>query len=194
MNTADPELAFLLEGYRLRDPELSKKFDVAVRRLLRRMARKLRGTLPEDAIEEVVQEVFLGLLNPLSAEFDSQRGTVEKYLLGRVLNAVKTVQVSRGLRRAGSNFDNEPQRQFLPLEDYETTGTSTFPFHPLHAQLMVRKIFAGFGDDLERAGLRVWGNRESQATVASDLGMSRFALSRKLAAVKTTSAKYAACV
>jgi hypothetical protein len=194
MHAADPELAFLLEAYRLRDPELSKTFDALARPIFRRMARKHGIGLPDDAIEEVVQEVFLGLLNPLSKAFDQSRGTVRQYLLGRVLNAVKTVQVGCGLRRAGSDFDREPQRQFLPLDDLEMGGDDPFLGEPLHARQMVRKIFSEAGADMERVCTRVWADRESQTAVASDLGISRFALARKLAAVKITSAKHAAWI
>jgi hypothetical protein len=194
MCTADPELAFLLEAYRLRDPELSKTFDVAARPIFRRMARKHGIGLPDDAIEEVVQEVFLGLLNPLSAVFDQKRGTVKQYLLGRVLNAVKTVQIGCGLRRAGSDFESEPQRQFLPLDDFEMAETDRFLGEPIHAREMIRKIFSECGADMQRVCMRVWADRESQAAVACDLGISRFALARKLAAVKITSAKHAAWV
>lgn len=104
MPVPDSEFAFLLDAYRQRDPLLSEKFDASVRPLLRRMARKHRGVLPYEAVSDIVQEVFLGLLNPLTAPFDAGRGTMKRYLLGRVLNAVKTVQISWGLRRARLRF------------------------------------------------------------------------------------------
>jgi DNA-directed RNA polymerase specialized sigma24 family protein len=193
MPVADPEFAFLLDAYRQRDPLLSETFDAAVRPLLRRMARKRLGRLPDDAVSDIVQEVFLGLLNPETAPFDVARGTMKRYLLGRVLNAVKTVQISWGLRRSGSDFDTEPQRQFVPLQEWETVSAGYLPLGQLHAREMADKVFAGLDPEMERACTRVWADHEPQADVALDLGISRFALARRLAAIKTASAKFAAC-
>src|SRR4051812_290688 len=107
--TAEPELAFLLEAYQLRNHNIAEEFDAVARPLLRRLARKHGCGLPQDAIEEVVQEVFLTLANPMIVRFDSARGTSIQYLMGRLLNALKSVQSAHGLRRTGSDFVVEPQ-------------------------------------------------------------------------------------
>jgi DNA-directed RNA polymerase specialized sigma24 family protein len=193
MPVADPEFAFLLDAYRQRDPLLSETLDAAVRPLLRRMARKRLGLLPKDAVSDIVQEVFLGLLNPQTAPFDAARGTMKSYLLGRALNAVKTVQISWGLRRAGSDFETEPQRQFVPLQEWEPISAGALPFGQLHAREMAAKVLAGLDPQMGRACTRVWADDEPQADVALEMGISRFALARRLAAIKTASAKFAAC-
>ncbi len=193
MTTAEPELAFLLEGYQLRDPDLAEKFDAAARPLLRRMAKKRGWGLAKDVIEEVVQEVFLALVNPAAVRFDPKRGTVRQYLMGRLLNAVKTVQIANGLRRAGSDFEEEGQREFVPLDDATMPSANVIPFAAINARQLVGKMFAGAGGDFREACLRVWGEGESQAAVADEMGLSRFAFARKLAGIKAVSVQYASC-
>jgi hypothetical protein len=64
----------------------------------------------------------------------------------------------------------------------------------IHARQLVKRIFAGVDAEVEQACLRVWAEREPQAAVAADLGMSRFALARKMAAVKMRSVQFQAWV
>lgn len=193
MPTTEPELAFLLGAYQLRDQYLAEQFDAATRPLLRSMARKRAWGLPKDAIEEVVQEVFLALLKPGAVSFDPQRGTARQYLMGRLLNAVKSVQIANGLRRTGSDFEEEAQREFVPLDDARMPLSNVIPFAAINARQLVGKMFADAGAEFQDACLRVWGDGESQAAVAEEMGLTRFALARKLVAVKATSVQYASC-
>jgi hypothetical protein len=190
--TAEIQLTFLLEAYQLRTPQLSEEFEAASRPVLRRMAKKHGIGLPDDVQEEVVQEVFLALANPSLVRFDPARGTVNQYLLGRVLNAVKTVQVSQGLRRTGSDFESEPQREFVTVDGLEFPASGGIQLGAMHARELVKRMFSGLGAELQQACFRVWADEEPQARVALDLGMSRFALARKLAGVKAMCAPYAA--
>jgi DNA-directed RNA polymerase specialized sigma24 family protein len=185
VTTAEPELAFLLEAYQLRDPELSERFDELARPIMRRMATRHGYGLPKDAIDDVVQEAFLSLSNPELLSFDTSSSTASQYLLGRVLNAVKTIQVVHGLRRSGSDFDNEPQREFVPIDDLELTSTLAVPVNAIQARHTVQKIFAGIDSGLRNACMRVLGEDESHESVAADMNMSRFALARKLSGIKT---------
>src|SRR6476620_2297868 len=79
LTTAEDELTFLLEGYQLRDSDLSERFHAVARPLLAGMAMKHGWRLPKDVIEEVVQEVFLVLLKPTTVRFEAARGTVSQY-------------------------------------------------------------------------------------------------------------------
>jgi DNA-directed RNA polymerase specialized sigma24 family protein len=185
LTTAEPELAFLLEAYQLRDPELSERFDEVARPILRRMAGRHGYGLAKDVIDEVVQETFLSLSNRELQRFDPARSTASQYLLGRVLNAVKTTQIVHGLRRAGSEFDNEPQREFVPIDDLELESTLDVPVNAIQARHTVQKIFAGIDARIRTACMRVYGDDESQGSVAADMNMSRFALARKLSGAKT---------
>src|SRR5580692_10206823 len=135
MTTAEPELGFLLEAFQLSEPQLCDRFDEVARPILRRMAAKNGYGLPADAIEDVVQETFLALCAPKLLKFDSSRGTANQYLLGRVLNAVKTTQVAFGLRRSGSDFEAEPQRQFVSIEtDMELVSPRGVPVDAILAR------------------------------------------------------------
>jgi len=189
VNTAEPELSFLLEAYQLRDLQLSERFAEVSRPVLRRMARRHGYGLPNDAFADVIQETFLSLSNPELLRFDPSRSTASQYLLGRVLNAVKTIQIVYGLRRAGSDFDNEPQREFVPIEDLELTSTLDVPVNAIQARHTVQKIFAGIGGGIRIACMRVYGDDESQESVAADMNMSRFALARKLSGLKAMAVK-----
>jgi DNA-directed RNA polymerase specialized sigma24 family protein len=190
--TAELELAQLLEAYQLRDPYLSEAFDQAARPVLRRMAKKRCRGLPADAVEDVVQEVFLALANPSTVRYNPARGTAIHYLSGRLMNAVKTMQVGHGLRRYGSDFNTEAQREFVSLDDLELSGVSGISLAAINARQVVHRIFADVPVGLEQACRRVWAEGEPQATVALDLGMSRFALGRKLALVKLLALPFAA--
>lgn len=185
MNIAEPELAFLLEAFQLRDPQLSERFDETARPILRRMAVRHGYGLPSDVLDEVVQEAFLSISNPELQRFDAARSTASQYLLGRLLNAVKTVQLEYGLRRSGSDFEKEPQREFVPIGELELTSPRGIPVEAIQASHTVSKIFAGMDDDIRVACMRVYGEEESREAVAADMNMSRFALARKLSSVKS---------
>src|ERR1035437_6963645 len=108
-----------LQAFQLRDPLLSEELYAVVGPQLRRWAKRKGWGLPKDAIEEVVQEVFLSISKPATVRFDRTRGTATEYLTGRLLNALKTIQTVHGLRRIGSDFDVEAQREFLRVDDLE---------------------------------------------------------------------------
>lgn len=187
MTTAEPELGFLLEAFQLQNSQLTERFDEVARPILRRMAARHGYGLPADVLDDVVQETFLALSNPDLQKFDSNRSTASQYLHGRVLNAVKTTQVAHGLRRAGSDFDAEPQREFVPIVDEkELVSTHGIPVDAILAGHTLQKLFTQVDTGIFNACLRVYGDDESQAAVAADMNMSRFALARQLAAAKAT--------
>lgn len=183
---AEPELGFLLEAFQLRDSDLAERFDAAARPILKRMAKKHGWGLPPDAFEDVVQEAFLSLSNPTHIPFDAARGTPSQYLQGRLKNAVKTIQIVYGLRRTGTDFEKEPQREFVPFDDVSLNCPMGIPVDAIHSRHTLQKMFAGVDDDLRSACLRVFGDDESQSEVAADLNMSRFALARKMSSVCAT--------
>jgi DNA-directed RNA polymerase specialized sigma24 family protein len=186
LNTAEPELAFLLEAFQLRDPdpELSETFDAVARPILRRMAKRHGWGLPKDVIEDVVQEAFLSIANPALVSFDASRGTAIQYLQGRILNAAKSLQVVHGLRRNGSDFENEPQREFVSFDDVSLRSNMEVSLAAIQARQELERLFTGVGDDVREACVRVFAEEESQTAVAADLKLSRFALSRQLSGVR----------
>jgi DNA-directed RNA polymerase specialized sigma24 family protein len=184
----------LLEAFQLRDPLLSEEFHALAGPKLRRWARRKGWGLPKDAIEEVVQEVFLAVSNPVTVRFDRTRGTATEYLTGRLLNALKTIQTVNGLRRLGSDFNSEGQREFVPIDDLELMSANVIPFEAINARHLVRKMFTGMEATVLEACRRVWVEDEPQAAVAETLGMSRFALARKLATVRALSVQFQACM
>lgn len=184
MSAAEPDLSSLLQAFQLPDPNIYDSFDEVVRPILRRMAAAHSYGLPKDVLDEVVQEAFLSLYNPNLQRFNLATSTANQYLLGRVLNAVKTTQISHGLRRSGSDFDNEPQREFVPLEDANLTSTMGVPLEAIQARQTVQRIFAKIDGGMQTAIMRVYGEDESQEAVAADMKISRFALGRKLSGVK----------
>jgi len=190
--TVESKLALLLDAYQHRDQHLSETFDRMARPLLRRMAKKRSRGLSADVVEDIVQEVFLALTNPATVRFDPDRGTAVQYLSGRLLNAVKTMQTGYGLRRCGSDFDLEAQRSFVPLDDLQLSAANDISLAAINARQVVKKIFAGVPVSLEQACRRIWAEGEPQSAVALDLGISRFALGRRLALVKALSLPFAA--
>jgi hypothetical protein len=193
--TAEPELGFLLEAFQKHNPKLSKRFHEVARPILRRMAAKHSYGLPVDVIEDVVEETFVSLLNPKLLKFIASGATPSQYLQGRVLNAVKTTQVAYGQRRAGSDFETEPQRQYVPLEDeLELVSSHGIPVEAIHAGHTLQKMFASVDSGIFNACLRVYGDDESQASVAADMNITRFALARQLMAAKATASQMLAAV
>ena len=187
------DLDDLLEAFQLRDPLLSEEFHAVASPQLRRWAKRKGWGLPKDAIEEVVQEIFLSISNPATVRFDRTRGTATEYLTGRLLNALKTIQTVHGLRRLGSDFAVEAQREFLRVDDLELMSSNVIPFEAINARHLVKKMFAGTEATVFEACSRVWAEDEPQAAVAEDLGISRLALARKLATVKALSVQFATC-
>lgn len=191
--TSEPDLDSLLEAFQLGDPFLSREFDIVGRPIIWMWARRHGWGLPRDVVEEIVQEVFLAVSNPTTVRFDRRAGTATKYLLGRLLNAVKTVQTDYGLRRLGSDFTAEGQREFKPVEDADLVSPNVIPFEAINARHLVKKMLVGVEAVVIEACHRVWVEEEPLSVVAVELGMSRFALARKLAAVRALSVQFAAC-
>lgn len=187
------DLDVLLEAFQLRVPVLSEEFHALTGPQLRRWAKRKGWGLPKDLIEEVVQEVYLSISNPMTVRFDRTRGTATEYLTGRLLNALKTIQTVHGLRRIGSDFSVEAQREFVPVDDLELTSSNVIPFEAINARHLVKKLFAGMDATVLEACRRVWAEDEPQVAVANALGISRFALARKLAAVRAHSVQFAVC-
>jgi hypothetical protein len=189
---SEPELGSLLAAYQLLNPELSEQFEAAANPILRRMANKHGHGLPKDAIEDVVQETFMSLVNPDLVAFDASRGTVIHYLQGRLLNAVKTVQVAFGLRRNGSDFENEPQREFVCVDDLELVSQRGIRFEEIQARHTLRKLFKDVDAITLEACMRAYGEGEPQTTVAADLKINRFALARKFSVIRASALQMAA--
>jgi DNA-directed RNA polymerase specialized sigma24 family protein len=192
MFVAEPELRLLLEAYQLRNPELSERFYNVAKPILWRIAKKYGWGLPKHAIEDVVQETFLTLSNPQLLPFVATQSTARQYLSGHARNAVKTVQVQHGLRRSGSDLDKEPQREFVQIDDLELNSPRGIPVSAIQARHTLDKLFAGFSPDLREACMRVFGEDESQASVAEEVGMNRFAFARRFAGVKAIAMQMAA--
>lgn len=190
--TGEPELGSLLAAYQLLNPELSQQFESAAGPILRRMAKKHGHGLPKDAIDDVVQETFLSLVNPDLVAFDEARGTASHYLQGRLMNAVKTVQVASGLRRNGSDFENEPQREFVSVDDLELVSHRGIRFEEIQARHTLRKLFKDVDATVTEACMRVYGEGEPQTTVAADLKINRFALARKFSVIRASALQMAA--
>ena len=190
--TGEPELGSLLAAYQLLNPELSEQFEAVAAPILRRMAKKHGYGLPKDAIDDVVQETFLSLVNPDLVAFDTSRGTASHYLQGRLMNAVKTVQVASGLRRNGSDFESEPQREFVSVDDLELVSHRGIRFEEIQARHTIRKLFKDVEPTMVEACMRVYGEGEPQTTVAADLKINRFALARKFSVIRSSALQMAA--
>lgn len=186
--TGEPELGSLLEAYQLLNPELSTRFEAVAGPILTRMAAKHGYGLPHGAIEDVVQETFLSLANRDLVRFDATRGTASTYLQGRLLNAVKTVQLAHGLKRTGTDFDGEAQREFVDVDDpgLNLISHRGVRFNEIQARITVQKIFKDVAPDVQEACMRVYAEGEAQTSVAADLKMNRFALARKISAVRAS--------
>jgi hypothetical protein len=190
MTTAEPELGFLLEDFQTPDPQLADRFNEVARSILRRIAAKRSYGLSDDVINDVVQEAFLSLLNPNLVRFDSSRGTASHYLQGRVLNAVKTTQVAYGLRRTGSDFEAEPQREYVPIDDeMPLVSTHGVDVDAILARQSLEKLFANVDRSIFDACVRVYGDDESQSAVAEEMNISRFALARQMTAANAAAAQ-----
>jgi DNA-directed RNA polymerase specialized sigma24 family protein len=177
---AEPELGYLLEAFQLRHPDLSERFDAVARPILRRMAKKRSWGLPSGTFEDIVQEAFLALSNPTHTQFDPARGTATQYLHGRLKNAVKTIQIVYGLRRIGTDFEKEPQREFVSLDDLELNSQLGIREEAIYSRHTIQKMFAGVDDNVRNACLRVYGEDESQSDVAAELHIGRFTLARRM--------------
>ncbi|TAN24252.1 MAG: hypothetical protein EPN33_00320 [Acidobacteria bacterium] len=180
----DDELGRLIEAYQRRDFSQFEEFHSVVRPELLRMARKRSYGLAVDVIDEVVQEVFLGLIDPSLVRLRDVNCTARQYLVGRVSNAVKKVRVRQGLRRTGIYPDPGCGREFVAFDEAAVAPVLSDLSVAIQARQLLAAIFAGFGGGVVLACCRVWCEHEPLAAVALDLGVSRFALARKLMAVR----------
>ena len=85
-----------------------------------------------------------------------------------------------GLRRTGTDFEKEPQREFVPVDDLNLKCPMGIREDAIHARHTIQKMFAGVDADVRHACLRVYGEEESQSEVAAELNISRFALARRM--------------
>lgn len=183
------EFAFLLEGFQSEDPARSTRFDKVARPLLFRLAKRHNWGLSEDQLEEVVQEAFLCLLRKGVVRFNPQRGDVAQYLLGRLLNAVKTVRAQYGLKRAaGVGVSVELERVENAL-----LSKSVVSIEAINSRQVARRILLNLEPALKEACYRVLADHEPKTVVAADLRLNRFALARRIRAVKVFALQFANC-
>jgi len=176
------EFAFLLEGLRTGDAARSEQFYAIAHPILFRMAQKRRFGLSRDQIEDIVQETLLALLRKSVVPFDPERGDLSEYLLGRLLNARKAIRVQYGEMRGVT----------VPLEELKNPPLSKDTVSALESRHMAGRIFRGVPDRIRVACFRVLAEHEAQTVVAMDIGLTRFALARKIRAVRLRALQMAA--
>ncbi len=176
------EFAFLLEGFHTGDHLRSEQFYAVVRPILFRMAKKRRCGLSLDQVEDVVQETFLALLRRGVVRFDPDRGDVSEYLLGRLLNAIKAIRTQYGSTRGFS----------VPLEELKYPLLSRDTVEALDSRHLACRILEGVPNPIREACFRVLAEDEAQTVVALEMGLTRFALARKLRAIKLAALQMAA--
>jgi DNA-directed RNA polymerase specialized sigma24 family protein len=167
------EFAFLLEGLSAGDEARSEQFYKFAHPVLFRMAQKRRFSLSRDQIEDIIQETLLALVRKRVVPFDPQRGNISAYLLGRLLNARKAIRLQYGEMRGVS----------VPLEELKNPLPSKDTVSVLESRDMARLILRGVPDRIRDACIRVLVENEAQTVVATDIGLTRFALARKIRAV-----------
>jgi RNA polymerase sigma factor (sigma-70 family) len=168
------EFSHPLHSLRSGDRALSEEFYVKVKPMLLRMARRRGKGLSRDQIEDVTQEVFLSLLQPSTVSFDASRGDVSSYLLGRVLNAVKKLRQQ----------NLPPNTVTLGIDEFAESLLSRDTVASADSIQAARQLLRSVPPPIKEAVYRVYGHGEPKSDVAKDLGMTRFALSRRLQAIR----------
>jgi len=176
------EFAFLLDGFLLEDELCANQFDALVRPVLFRMAKKRRFELPLDQKDDVVQETFLALFRKSVVRFDPERGVFSDYLLGRILNSLKAIR---------SQYD-QTRVVVVPLDEMKNPLLSKDTVEAFDSVQIAKRILEGVPAPMREACFRVLAENEAQTVVAVEMGLTRYALARKIRAVKLAALKMSA--
>jgi|HubBroStandDraft_2_1064218.scaffolds.fasta_scaffold01320_8 hypothetical protein len=179
----------LLLRFLQRDPVALDQLPPLITRRLKSTARKLGRGLPGDVLDEIVQEVFLGLMSPtFGRKFDPRRGSIWKFLFGEVLNATQRVRASYcapGVRTRMPPKEAESEDPLIPESFDESIhrkadGDVLAPeFRVVEATFDLAILLRRAPELLIAALVGVHEEGERVKDVAQRLGVSRFWIARE---------------
>ena len=183
------DLDSLLLRFLQKDPLALDRLPRLITPRLKVMARKLGRGLPADISEEIVQEMFQGLMSPVRRrKFEPQRGSIWKFLLGELLNATHKVKASYrapGVRtRTPSQKDGSEDppipESFNEEIHRKADGELLAPeFRRVEARFDLGILLRGAPQLLIASLIGVHQDGETLKDVAQRLGVSRFWIARE---------------
>jgi DNA-directed RNA polymerase specialized sigma24 family protein len=184
----------LLQAFLAGDPIARNTLPRVAERYLIVIVRRLDPALPEDLRGEVVNQALLNLLRQDAGSYRPARGSAGTFLGLMVRNALRQVRAMyappgqptrRRQRKSGVSKPEAPLVAITaqPPEDTVDGQEPTAPddIAALEIQLDVEALLQRAAADVAEGLRRVYLDEEPMQDAAEAMGMSRFALSRKLA-------------
>jgi hypothetical protein len=162
------------------------EFEVLVRPYLTNLARKIGRQLPDDIQEEIVQQTCLDLLGNSKLKFDPRRATAKKFLVLAVRNAFRKVRADYcppgNTSRPRKSKDQKTIQTVVSIEDLDESKYATSCWQEVITRSEVNSLLRFAPPPVALSLERIYYSGDKLFEVAEDLDISRFKLSREIAA------------
>lgn len=174
--------------FQAHDPGATDDFERFIRPYLINLSRRIAPQLPADLHEEVAQQTCLNLLGKSAMKFNPKRATAKMFLVLAVRNALRQVRadycppgiITRPTKRtenAEIASSGITSIEALPESDYATSSDQEI-IRRCEVNSLLRLAPPPVAVALER----IYYSGDKLIDVAEDLDISRFKLSREIAA------------
>ncbi len=170
------------------DATATADFETLVLPYLTNLARKIGRQLPDDIQEEIVQQTCLDLLGNSKMKFDPQRATAKKFLVLAVRNAFRKVRAdycAPGITTRPAKFkddDKQTIQTVVSIEELNEGDYATSSGQEIITRCEVNSLLRVAPAPVAVALERIYYSGDKLNEVAENLGISRFKLSREIAA------------
>jgi len=175
--------------FQARDALVTDEFETLIPPYLSNLSRRIAPQLPTDLHQEVVQQTCLNLLGNSRMKFNPKRGSAKMFLVLAVRNALRQVRADycppgQPTRRSNRNSEatEQPSHRCISIEELDEEVGSDASELEIIARCDADSLLKLAPEEVVIALERIhyWGDTITE--VADDLKVSRYKLSRQIAA------------
>ena len=189
--TDTPETTTRLNDCLLRfqahDPRATDDFETLICPYLINLSRRIAPQLPADLHEEVAQQTCLNLLGNSAMKFNPKRATAKMFLVLAVRNALRQVRADYcppGIITRPTKLAEDDEMSFgvISIEELPESDCATSSGQEIIMRCEVNSLLRLAPPPVAVALERIYYSGDKLIDVAEDLDISRFKLSREIAA------------
>jgi len=183
-------LAACLARFQQRDPDASEEFQTLAWPYLKNLSRKIAPYLPEDLHDEVAQQTCLYLLK--GYKFNPHRASAGVFLPWVVRNAIRKVRADNRppglpsrIQKAMADRESElylaQSDAAISLDQVDVKTHAVLAHNVIIARSELESLLALADPMVADAVQRIYGEGNTLTNTATELGVSRFKLTREIA-------------
>lgn len=173
--------------FQAHDPRATDDFERLIRPYLINLSRRIAPQLPADLHEEVAQQTCLNLLGNSATKFNPNRATAKMFLVLAVRNALRQVRADycppgNITRPTKFTANDEIANSDISIEELRESDYATSSGQEIITRSEVNSLLRLAPSPVAVALERIYYSGDKLIDVAEDLDISRFKLSREIAA------------